>query len=116
MSKQGEKQGEKLSDIDKMLLGEVELSTARGITKVNKGGPYDPEHYSGYKCTMGVSIPVDSKGNAIKDEEGNLNNDGEVGDQALSRICLLLVLRRRSVISMLHLSQGLCLLEKNCLA
>ena len=59
---------EQLSEIDKMLLGEVEIANGEGRTiKVAKGGPYDPEQYH-FNGTMGTLIVVDKKGDPLKIE------------------------------------------------
>jgi hypothetical protein len=80
---------EQLSDVDKMLLGEVEIPTGNGgTTTINKGGPYDPEYYP-FNGTMGTLTMVDKKGDPIKVEKAEKNN---ASHQALPFVSLLLVL------------------------
>ncbi len=83
---------EELSDIDKMLLGEVKIPTGNGgTTTINKGGPYDPEYYS-FNGTMGTLTMVDKKGDPIKVEKVEKAEKNKASHQALPSVSLLLVL------------------------
>lgn len=61
-------ESQKLSETDKMLLGEVDITPASGSTDNNMGEPSDSDNDK-LNGTMGTSTLGDKKGNKIKSEE-----------------------------------------------
>lgn len=77
----------KLSEIDKMLLGEVEITTTTdGPVKVHKDEPSAPDG-NGFNGAMGPDSMLDQKVNEIKSE------DNKASRRALLPACLCTALR-----------------------